>query len=82
MLYRRTRRLRLQEIYVLQDLADQVVFAVEQTFAMAGWRKKKIARQVLRQMLADQRLFLPAQTLEVAIEAAVRLMNLMEEVAA
>ena len=82
MLYRRTRRLRLQEIYVLQDLADQVVFAVEQTFVMPGWRKKEIARQVLRQMLADQRLFLPAQTLEVAIEAAVRLMNLMEEVAA
>lgn len=78
MLYRRTRRLRMDEVRLLQSLAEQVVLAVEQTFAMPGVRKKELARHVLRSLLDDYGIRASWQTVDIALEAAVQVMQLFE----
>lgn len=70
--------LTFEDLVVVQTVAEQVVLATEQTFAMPGGQKKAIALKVGRDLLADHGLKVPDYILDTAIEASVRLLNLLE----
>lgn len=74
----RQHRLTLDEIRLVQTVAEQVVLATEQTFRVPGDRKKAIAIQVASELLLENGIEASEQVLETAIEAAVRLMNILE----
>lgn len=66
---------RLEELKVVEMLAQQVVAAVEQTARMSGEEKKRLALQLLTELLREQGLRPPLLLLDVVLEAAVRLLK-------
>lgn len=73
------KRLSFDEIRSVQAIADQVVLALEQTMKMPGPQKKALAVQVATSLLADGGIRVPVQVVDTAIEASVRVMNLLEQ---
>ncbi|MBI3927289.1 MAG: hypothetical protein HY319_17260 [Armatimonadetes bacterium] len=72
------RRLSAEMLRTVQTVAEQVVMAVEQTFRMSGDKKKHMAVKVAREILAELEIQVPELVLDTAIEASVRVMNLLE----
>lgn len=72
------KRLTFEQLLAVQTMAEQVVLATEQTFAMPGVQKKAIALKVARELLSEQGLHPSDQVLDTAIEASVRLMKILE----
>ena len=66
---------RLEELRVVELLAQQVVAAVEQTARMSGEDKKRLALQLLTELLREQGVRPPLLLLDIVIEAAVRLLQ-------
>lgn len=75
---RRQRPYSLDELRIIQTIAEQVVLATEQTFRVPGHQKKVIALRVAREMLSEQDLDVTDNTLDIAIEASVRLLKILE----
>ncbi|MBI3927285.1 MAG: hypothetical protein HY319_17240 [Armatimonadetes bacterium] len=72
------RRLSAEVLRTVQAVTEQVVLAVEQTFRMAGDKKKAMALQMSRDILAEVGVQVPDLILNTAIEASVRVMKLLE----
>lgn len=71
---RRRHLLPLDELEKLKLLAEQVVLAVEQTARLPGDDKKRLAMELLMDLVRENGLSPPSQLLlEIVIEAAVRL---------
>lgn len=71
------RALSFHELQCLQLIAEQVVLSIEQTLATNGERKKQMARQVLQELLLENRIYASAMMCDTAIEAAVRVMRFL-----
>lgn len=67
------------QIRMVQLLATQVVLAAEQTLHGTGAVKKKLALQVLQEILDEQGLRPSRLVLDTAIESCVYLMNVCRE---
>lgn len=67
------RRLRLEDLHKIKELAEQVVLAVEQTARLPGPDKKRLALELLIDLVKESGLSPPILLLEIALEAAVRL---------
>lgn len=67
------RILRLEDLQKIKDLAEQVVLAVEQTAKLPGHEKKRLALELLLDLVKESGLSPPMLLLEIALEAAVRL---------
>lgn len=70
-----------EAVRTVQIVAEQVVMSVEQTFRMAGERKKQLALKLLADLLAEIDIKVPDLLLDTAIEAAVRAMKILEQAA-
>ena len=64
---------RLQELRLLVQLVEQVVLAVEQISSDPGPEKKRLALQMLADLLPLSGLEPPLVLVEMALEAAIRL---------
>lgn len=69
----RNPRKSLEELRLLITLAEQVVLALEQTARTSGPEKKRLALQMLAELVKRSGLDPPQLLLDTAIEAAVRL---------
>ncbi len=72
------KRLSFEELRSVQAIADQVVLCMEQTMRMPGPEKKKLAVKVAASLLKDAGIPCPDSLVDTAIEASVRVMNLLE----
>lgn len=75
---RRLRRLSVDDLLVITTVAEQVVLCVEQTMRLPGPQKKELAMKVAAELLEESGIDAPEKVLETAIEAAVRIMRLLE----
>ena len=73
------KKLSFDEIRSIQAIADQVVLSLEQTFRFLGDQKKELALKVVASLLEDSGIRCPRSVMDSAIEASVRVMNLMED---
>lgn len=78
----RSRRLTADEMVVIATVAEQVVLCLEQTMRLSGPQKKELALKVAASLLEDSGIVAPEGILDTAIEAAVRVMRLLERRAA
>lgn len=69
----RNPRKQLEELRLLIGLAEQVVLALEQTARAPGPEKKRLALQMLAELVKRSGLDPPPLLLDVVIEAAIRL---------
>jgi hypothetical protein len=67
------RGLRLEDLHKIKELAEQVVLAVEQTARLPGPEKKRLALELLIDLVKESGLRPPLLLLDIALEAAVRL---------
>lgn len=73
------KRLSFEELQSVQSIADQVVLCMEQTMRLPGNEKKKLAVKVASSLLKDSGILCPESLVDTAIEASVRVMNLLEK---
>lgn len=69
------RVLRLEDIQKIKELAEQVVLAVEQTGALPGHEKKRLALELLQDLVRENGLSPPLLLLDIALEAAVSVLR-------
>ena len=72
------KKLSFDEIRSIQAIADQVVLCLEQTMTLPGDQKKELALKVVLSLLKDSGILCPPSVVDTAIEASVRVMNLLE----
>lgn len=76
------RRLSSDDLLVIATIAEQVVLCVEQTMLLSGPQKKELAMKVAAELLKESGIDAPVRVLDTAIEAAVRIMRLLERATA
>lgn len=77
-IFGKRKRLSFDEIRSVQAIADQVVLCLEQTMRLPGDQKKDLALKVALSLCEDSGILCPLSVVETAVEASVRVMNLLE----
>ena len=76
--FARQRRLNLDQLQTLQMVAQQVVLSLEGSVRIPGTAKKALALQIVGELLEKTGIVAPDSLIDIAIEAAVKLLKAVD----